>query len=483
MASDVRSDGAEMRGLSEYDALADLFLSHDHAKSMLSGSRTASGTSMSTPHTPGFKPHAPTMPVASEGGPALRFPREEPFAAATQPVDNFASEPASQPVRVEGLILGHLPVLGAAWVGQYAKHVAASSHAPVAILRIQEGHVSLDLVSPVGAAARAHSRVGASSMDPGSITLEAAIANARREASHWLIRVDEVHETDLLSLQGLSQVTLLTGADDAAIVSSYRTLKQLSRQLSHRDDEFSMTLGLAILGADETRASAAEAKLREGARTFLSTPIAPAAKVGKISPGTTTTVYRSQSGTADACQTLTAVLAMLDESRESAVPPVATLVESQPALQLPSPATESAKAARVQGADSVTPSRPAPQQGDLASLLGLIAADVTCPYAPSVQLAWSSNDGGLHLLMIHEEAADPTRELLAAAAWAHDHKALLTRLAPVQASNAATFGPTLHLVTKDLRSTRSLLDTAIRVHVLIEIKTGEGVVKAMAPAN
>lgn len=489
MASDVRSDGAgagagaEMRGLGEYDALADLFLSHDHAKAMLGGPKPAA------------------MPRASEGGPALRFPREDVAPVANGLIDVAPPEAATSPLMIEGLILGHLPVLGAAWVGQYAKHIAASTHEPVALLRMQEGQVSLDLVSPVGATARAHSRVGAASMDPGTITLEAAIAQARREASRWLIRVDEVHETELLGVEGLAQVTLLTGADDAAVVSSYRTLKQLSRQLNsqaaQRDADEAMTLGLAILGADEARASAAEAKLREGARTFLSTPIAPAAKVGKISPGTTTTLYRAPAGQMSASETLAAALGMLRDGHRTiaqdetsvGVSPVRLCGANETAtLHAMPPAREAISAGPTSGVRTHTETAASIARGaadDLASLAGLVPADVTCPYAAAVQLAWG--EGGLHLLAMQEDCKDPVRELLAAAAWAHDHKALLARLGPGgvarSAEGAGGFGPTLHLVTRDLRSARSLLETAIRVHVLVEVKTGAGVVRALAPAN
>lgn len=476
MASDVRSDGSEMRGLGEYDALADLFLSHDHARAMLGGPRQASvPVSMPAP-MPASMPSS--MLRASEGGPALRFPREDVTPVANARIDVAPPEAAASPLMVEGLILGHLPVLGAAWVGQYAKHVAASTHEPVALLRMQEGQVSLDLVSPVGTAARAHSRVGAASMDPGTITLEAAIAQARREASRWLIRVDEVHETELLGLADVAQVTLLTGADDAAVVSSYRTLKQLSRHLTTRDEEDGMTLGLAILGADDARASAAEAKLREGARTFLSTPIAPAAKVGKISPGTTTTLYRAPTGQMSASETLAGVLAMLRET------PRATMqaVHVEPRGEVSEP-VQHATGERV--SRETLESRPvrgvAGTSDDLAALIGLTDADATCPYAATVQLAWGED--GLHLLAMQEAGRDPIRELLAAAAWAQDHKTLLTRLAPKGTTQASGLGPTLHLITRDLRAARSLLDTAIRVHVLVEVKAGSDVVRALAPAN
>jgi hypothetical protein len=447
---------------SDYDALADLFLSQDHARSIL-GAPRAAATIASVP------------PIASEGGPALRFPRE---ATISPPTPNPARTP-----HVEALILGHLPVLAGAWVGQYAKHVAASTHEPVALLRVQEGQVSLDLVSPIGTAARAHSRVGALTMDPGATSLEDAIAAARRDASRWLIRVDEVHETDLIFTPGVQSVTLLTGADDAAVVSSYRTLKQLSRHLADQSatrDADELTLNIAILGADDARALQAEAKLREGARTFLATPLGPAAKVGKIGPGSTTTLYRG-AATNSAAQTLAAALAILQDS-----PQHASRHTAQPAAPQSAVATRAFEP--VQGASapaSVTatshaPAATQPSALRLAPLVGLTTADLTCPYATNVELAWGP-EGGLHLLAMHDPNRDPIRDLLAAASWANDHKALLTRLAPCACP--AAFGPTPHLLTRDLPSARALLDTAIRVHVLVELKTAVGPMLAAAQAN
>jgi hypothetical protein len=444
---------------SDYDALADLFLSQDHARSIL-GAPRAAATIASVP------------PIASEGGPALRFPRE---ATISPPTPNPARTP-----HVEALILGHLPVLAGAWVGQYAKHVAASTHEPVALLRVQEGQVSLDLVSPIGTAARAHSRVGALTMDPGATSLEDAIAAARRDASRWLIRVDEVHETDLIFTPGVQSVTLLTGADDAAVVSSYRTLKQLSRHLADQSatrDADELTLNIAILGADDARALQAEAKLREGARTFLATPLGPAAKVGKIGPGSTTTLYRG-AATNSAAQTLAAALAILQDSPQHASRHTAQPAAPQSAVAMR--ASEPARGAFAPEFATSKVSAPQPSTLPLAPLVGLTPADVTCPYAANVELAWGP-EGGLHLLAMHDPNRDPIRDLLAAASWANDHKALLTRLAPCACPPA--FGPTLHLLTRDLPSARALLDTAIRVHVLVELKTAAGPLLAAAPAN
>jgi hypothetical protein len=51
-------------------------------------------------------------------------------------------------VRIEGLILGHLPVLASAWATQYARHLAATMNVPVALLRLRAGEGALDVFGP-----------------------------------------------------------------------------------------------------------------------------------------------------------------------------------------------------------------------------------------------------------------------------------------------------------------------------------------------
>src|SRR5262245_24872884 len=83
-----------------FDALADLFLGGEqHEGRSTAGSLTVSRA-------------APTLrlvPDISQGKPASPAP------------ESTGRAQSRQSVRIEGLILGHLPVLAAAWVMQYAR--------------------------------------------------------------------------------------------------------------------------------------------------------------------------------------------------------------------------------------------------------------------------------------------------------------------------------------------------------------------------
>jgi hypothetical protein len=425
---------------------------------------------------------------------------------------------------VEGLVVGHLPVLGSAWITQYAKHVAEARREAVALLRMQEGQTWLDVVMPRSLQARTHSRVGPAAADPEQCTLDQAIGRAAREARVWLVRVDETAEPDLPSIPGLASITLLTGADDAAVVASYRTIKNLRRVVAcPRDDgrgdaedggapgepadglgeddeggpQRGLALRLAIMGADDAKAADAEAKLRRAAETFLGESLAPAAKVAKIGGSSTIALYR---GTSTMPVREVIGLARAERSPEGArreAVPHADARTAPAAADRAGPATSADISGDVVHAIGLGVSSPldhmsrgvvevtgAPipngaigptptETADLASLIaGLRPLGVQCPYATNVQIA-TGEDGALHLLVRaaggQGRGGDRVQELLAAASWAEDHRDLLARVHPDLARAAGEAGPHLHLLTEDARHVRGLIDTAIRLHVLCHV--------------
>lgn len=442
--------------MSDYDALTDLFLSDGGPAVRAKSVASLKLAGASAQHSDG----APT-PVPAE-----------PMVA--------------RPPLVEGLILGHLPVLGAAWVMQYAKHVADEAGEPVALLRLQGGQVSVDVVHCRGSGPGA--RVGGAENERAS--LEEGIEAAGRVAGRWLVRVDDTSEPELPSVPGLSSVTLLTGADDAAVVASYRTMKGLC-SLSGECD--SPALHLAIMGAPDDRAAAAEAKLRRASMTFLGRDIDGSARVPKIGAGSATPYFRGEwvEGIAKAVEligsgsrptipepsgSVHAVLRRADAG-------VAVEVKSAPVTPAPEVGVpcEGLGGARATGAgsqvlaggeranagDAVRPARPIPA--------GLTVLDVACPYAPGVQFAMGGQ-GSLHL--VGSASAQCVQELLTAAAWSGEHAALLARAFPVLSTQSLRAGPTLHVLSEDARALRGLLDTAVRVHLVVEVG-GTRVVRAL----
>lgn len=392
----------------ECDALADLFLSHEPVRLRL---------------TPGEEP-------AGDG--------------VRAPAANVEAEPRTV---IEGLILGHLPVLGAAWVAQYAKFVADAAHRPVALVRVQGGQTRVDLVLPRGHEARVSSRIGAGQAGEHA-TLRDAIEAAAAQGARWVLRVDETGEVDLASTAGVDEVTVLTGADDPAVVATYRTIKNLTARMG----EDGPRLRLGVMGADDAKAAEAEAKVTRATGVFLSRPIETGARVAKVGACTTQVLYRG-----DETHGVDEIVRLVREARRRQKP------AREPVRE---PEAVSAASAAPASPDVTTPAEsvPAPALLDALALRGL---GTTCPVAPGVVLAHGS-EGALHLLA--DAGASPeagVRGLLAAAAWADAHADLLEAAHAGAIRGVREHGATLHLVTRDAKACRGLLDTGVHVHLAV----------------
>jgi hypothetical protein len=404
----------------ECDALADLFLSHEPVRLRL---------------TPGEDP-------AGDGSRA--------------PAANVEAEP---PTVIEGLILGHLPVLGAAWVTQYAKFVADAAHRPVALVRVQGGQTRLDLVLPRGHEARVSSRIGAGQAGEHA-TLRGAIEAAAAQGARWVLRVDETGEVDLASTAGVDEVTVLTGADDPAVVATYRTIKNLTERMG----EDGPRLRLGVMGADDAKAAEAEAKVTRATGVFLSRPIETGARVAKVGACTTQVLYRGEER-----HGVEEIVRLVREARRRQKP-MGAREPGPPAMEAAADGRTASPMA--EGAASSADGAAVPVLLESLSLTGLAT---TCPAAPGVVLAHGA-DGSLHLLA--DAGASPeggVRGLLAAAAWADAHADLLEAAHAGVLRGVRAHGATLHLLTRDAKACRGLLDTGVRVHLAVRAGGAWGV--------
>lgn len=422
----------------EYDALADLFLSG----SPLSGSQR------------GGDVHA-----GQEGGPALKL-ASIPGAAAQ----------AGRGVHIEALLVGHTPGLGAAWVTQYARHEAEASRQPIALLRTQAGRLSLEVFGMHGA------------HDAQPATLADAIALAREIAPRMLVRVDEVDEPELLTHAALREVTMITGADDPAVVACYRTMKQvrgLLEQRAERADE-PVAARLALVGTGASKAEAAHDKLKRAAEAFLSHELSPAVHMEKIHSGARPFVlfYGEAAQSTTQLLDLIARIGGVAASEPRREPRAAEVVSSSADAAVEAPAkvvmaTQNSVKPAIASEPRASTQAVAAEFGaqDLVACIeGLAAMDAHCPYAEHVRFALDAQ-GQLHLLVEPRTGFDAVQELLAAAAWSRDHATLLAkvdrRLTGWNAEGGLT--PTLHVLTEDARIARGLFESAIRVHVLSRV--------------
>lgn len=361
-----------------------------------------------------------------------------------------AEEERPEMVDIEGLIIGHLPVLASAWVTQYARHVAEETASWVGLLRLRAGYASVELVGPPAARGVP---------DEPSVrvcdSLDGAIEQAARVAGRWIIRVDEVTESRIAELAAIDRATLLTGADEAAVVASYRTLKLLSDRCG--DDE-APRLGVAIMGADEEKAREACARLAHTVRTHLGRDLPLAACVARIGPGRSIGLYRGESR--DPAESV--LQTALDLIRSA--PRTVAQTPGTPRDTRPSAASAATAAPALVPAPTPAPSHRSTVASGLARHLpGLIPLPAPCPVAPAVELAVDAA-GRVHALApaAVQGALD---QLLAASAWTGTHADWIRLAAPHAAGGDAA----MHLFTDEPAPVRRLLDSGVRVHLLVRV--------------
>ena len=378
---------------------------------------------------------------------------EEPAGApALRLTDDRAVE--AGPLVVEALVLGHLPVRANPWVAQYARSVASSTGAPVALLRMGGGQVGVDL----------YGLDDANRSSQSESTLRGALERVSTMVSRVIFQVQDADERTLGRASCVDRVTLLTAANDAAVVSVYRTIKALS---SDRDE-----LSIAVMGESSERSRRVFEKLRETSRAFLGVRIEDAGSIEKMGPTGGAMVYLG-----DCDLGFEAVAARIEENRESdtagarrATVETARTPEIDPELRAVEPTRITAvgdgepRVDRQQdtGAREAAPVELPDARTVALSMLELKPVGASCPDDEGVALARGA-DGALHVVCEDEHRRGLER-LAAVSAWAHKHAKLLAAID--RELSEADREPVLHLLTEEPRGIRHLLDTNVRVHVM-----------------
>ncbi|MBY0261342.1 MAG: hypothetical protein K2Q20_03315, partial [Phycisphaerales bacterium] len=210
---EVSSPGAD----DAFDALTDLFMGE--ASSTKTAAAAAGGA---TPRDPGH-----TVPAAliAAPRPVLRLTGggdDEPAAIAPVP----AAPPPSQARRVERelgepvvecLSLSNLPVLASAWASQYVREISAAAGRPVAVLRVQAGFASVEVI---GEWADETGPLGVEPVDDLGLALRIAAGITDR----WIIRCSGPEQRDLAGRGLIRVLTVLTGADEAAAAAALQAV-------------------------------------------------------------------------------------------------------------------------------------------------------------------------------------------------------------------------------------------------------------------
>lgn len=191
-------------------------------------------------------------------------------------VEDLADPPMSSP-RLEAVFLGNLPGFAQPWLTQYAQYLA-QRHGPVVIMQIDAQRVDLHLVTeePVQPPLQEENAPEADAPADLSLSqwLERTTASLTPQVQVWLIPMPASWTPSMrLLAQHADRWTLVCGADDAAVVGTYRLLKQLVEVDAEAHAEQAHPIGLMLMGSDEATSRAAAEKLDHTASQFLDTPI------------------------------------------------------------------------------------------------------------------------------------------------------------------------------------------------------------------
>lgn len=482
-----RDDLAAGFPFEDADVLADLFLGDSDTTVARIG---PGGLQSQRPNVPIVepKPNAPAKSVATAKASRAVAPKTEATKASPMIGANAAGR------FIESLIVGHLPVLGSAWVMQYAKHRAQAAAKPVVLLRVSGADVSVDVAFPPATLPP--------NMGPMPSVAD-AIRHLKSVSDQWIVRIDEAAEgmdaAELMRcLRASDCASVLTGADEAAVVACYRVIKTLGTD--------GPPLHVVVMGSSTDAAGDAAKKLSKAAEKFLGKSVSSEACSAKITPGSAANVYRGRPNLSHdrlielvresvatrvpptqppAAMLEPAPIDPVDEPRNDeprgkapeaketgtfaapvpdALPPAAVSTTTSVAPRPPAAPSEPGRPAVPPVSRLAAPTTSAPLARHLPSLEPL---EARCPYAPEVELAVDPS-GRLHLIArSHADVSDPNAafsKLAVARSWAVAHAALLERA--FRQAKPLAFDPEQHLLTDAPKRVRPLLDTDVRLHLL-----------------
>ncbi len=330
------------------------------------------------------------------------------------------AEPAPAPC--EHLLLGHLPGAAAPWPAQYAAAIAEKTGERVGLIKLDSGIITVDLV-------------GEPAIGNPSPTLDDAVSTLRRRAGRTFIVSDDA-ATVLPGPGGRARATVITGADEAAIVAAYRMIRSIASAVSK--------VTLAVMGADDAAAERVHRQVRDAAAGFLSNELALGPSVRRVGPIPRVNLYRGEDPRA-----VSDIIAALSAQTE----PAATTQQSAPPAETHAPA--------------VITNQPEPAAAPpttishAARIAGLTPVESRCPYHDELELAADASGA---LAIVSVGGVETVAALIATKTWAKDHARLLTKAEP--AITNPTADPTLHLMTDRPAAARGLIGSGVRVHVL-----------------
>ncbi len=373
-------------------------------------------------------------------------------------------ESAEMHTSIELLLPAHLPVQGELWLVPYAGREAAQGLC--VLVRMHEDAIDVAVI-------------GKGSIDISRCTsIEEVIHEIKMPVAQWIVQPpSDADPTSLLHCDA-DCVTLLSGADQAAVVGAYRMLKGLIA--ATKEEGALPTIQLVIVGAEERASSDAATRIIQTAHHQLGVKIDVAEPLPAMNSSNNVLSQVSFARTSN----------MVDFMSRLRLEPVGEELSEELPLthrfnQVPE---EIAECVAAEGAKVVEPMESA-EEPSLSSenteilknyashIQGLLSIAPRCPAHEDIELAVDSN-GVLQILA----SAEDFREATIVAGWARKHQSIIS-----MACGGLRFDdskpPIQHLFTDDAIAVVDLHGSGVKLHLLAKIEVAGSQAVFSAPLN
>ena len=345
---------------------------------------------------------------------------------------------------IELLLPAHLPVQGGLWLVPYAGRDATNG-TPI-LVRMHEDTVDVAVLGQTDITLL------------GCESIEEVIERTQSQNVHWVVQPPaDANPTSILHCDA-DRLTLLSGADQAAVVGAYRLLKGLISTTNEPAELPKMQL--VIVGAEERSAANAASRIVQTAHHQLDVHIDVGQALPAMGSGTKVVSQVTFQRSSNVVDLLGRIRNGAVEQEECQVTPRFTAPQIEASTQ-PTPEVELQETAAEPVIDESVMEE---ERTTFASHVeGLLAIAPRCPEHDHIELAVDTN-GSLHILA---DALD-LRDASIVSGWAVRHQELLgMACGGLQLDKQST--PVVHLFTNDAVSVADLYGSGIRMHLLADV--------------
>ncbi len=354
-------------------------------------------------------------------------------------------EPSVVRASVDLLLLGHLPVQGGLWLIPYAGRETEGGVG--ALIRMHEDTVDLAIV-------------GNSNVDISTCSsLEEAFEIVGPEVKNWMIQPPSDADSTALLHCDADRITLLSGADQAAVVGAYRLLKGLV--VASGTTEAKPAMNLVIVGTEERAAHDAANRIVQTAHHQLGVQLSvsqPLPAMGSNSRVASQGSFQRTSGVVDILTRIRAASQRESEpqgSQEVQEAEYTIPISTRPVVEIKEPIVET---------PSMDMHDKSEKQPYTSYVDGLIAIKPRCPEHEEVELAIDTN-GNIHVLA----DAEDFRDAAIVSGWVVRHRELIAMACGAMEIDTSD-APKQHVFTDDALSVADLHGTNLALHLLTEVE-------------